>query len=44
MVPSPGQAASASGPLTTIQEIKDAMAEDKAEKKFVIAAFPVKVI
>ena len=44
VVPSPGQAAPASGPLTTIQEIKDAMAEDKAEKKFVIAAFPVKVI
>ena len=31
------------GPVATIQEIKDAMAEDRAEKKFTITGYPIKV-
>ena len=31
------------GPAVTIQEIKDAMAEDRAEKKFTITGYPIKV-
>ena len=39
--PSPGTAPG--GPVATIQEIKDAMAEDRAEKKFTISGYPIKV-
>ena len=43
----PGQGPSSGtapgGPVATIQEIKDAMAEDRAEKKFTISGYPIKV-
>ena len=39
----PSSGSAPGGPVATIQEIKDAMAEDRAEKKFTISGYPIKV-
>ena len=39
----PGAGLEAGGSVATIQEIKDAMAEDRAEKKFTVSGYAIKV-
>ena len=45
VTPGPGTLSGSApgGPVVTIQEIKDAMAEDRSEKKFTITGYPIKV-